>query len=132
MRVVLGREEEVMIKGVNSVVIWTEDVKKLAPFYQDTLGLKASDMGDEFAVFDIGGSQQLALGVHSEVKGRSKEPNRVMINLDVDDAQAEYERLKAKGVQFIREPSSEPAADGMIIATLQDPDGNTLQLFQNA
>jgi predicted enzyme related to lactoylglutathione lyase len=121
-----------MIKGVNSVIIWTEDVKKLAPFYSDTLGLKTSEIGDEFAVFDLGGAQQLALGVHSEVKGRSKEPNRVMVNLDVDDIQSEYERLKAKGVQFVREPSAEPAADGTIIATLQDPDGNTLQLFQSA
>jgi resuscitation-promoting factor RpfA len=119
-----------MIKGVNSVVIWTEDVKKLAPFYRDTLGLKTSDVGDDFAVFDLGGSQQLALGNHSEVKGRSKEPNRVMVNLDVDDIQSEYERLRAKGVQFVREPSVEATADGMIIATLQDPDGNTLQLFQ--
>jgi predicted enzyme related to lactoylglutathione lyase len=126
----LGRKEDAMIKGVNSVVIWTEDVKKLAPFYRDTLGLKTSEMGDEFAVFEIGGTQQLGLGVHSEVKGRSKEPNRVMINLDVDDCRAEYERLKAKGVQFVREPSSEPM-DGTIIATLQDPDGNTLQLFQS-
>jgi lactoylglutathione lyase len=119
-----------MIKGVNSVVIWTEDVKKLAPFYRDTLGLKTTDMGDEFAVFEIGGKQQLGLGVHSEVKGRSKEPNRVMVNLDVDDCQSEYERLKAKGVQFVREPTAEPM-DGTIIATLQDPDGNTLQLFQS-
>ena len=118
-----------MIKGGNSVIIWTEDVSKLAPFYRDTLGLKASEVGDAFAVFEIGGAQQLALGVHSEVKGRSKEPNRVMVNLDVDDCRSEYERLKAKGVQFLREPRAEPM-DGTIIATLQDPDGNTLQLFQ--
>jgi lactoylglutathione lyase len=121
-----------MIKGVNSVVIWTEDVKKLTPFYRDTLGLKISDAGDEFAMFDLAGGPQLALGLHSEVKGKSKEPNRVMVNLDVENLNSEYERLKAKGVQFIREPSSEPEADGMMIATLQDPDGNTLQLFQSA
>jgi lactoylglutathione lyase len=119
-----------MIKGINGVVIWTEDVKKLVPFYSDTLGLKMSDAGDDFAMFDLGGGPPLALGLHSEVKGRSKEPNRVMINLDVDDIQAEYQRLKAKGVQFLREPSPEPEAEGMVIATLQDPDGNTLQLFQ--
>jgi predicted enzyme related to lactoylglutathione lyase len=100
-----------MIKGVNSVIIWTEDVKKLTPFYRDTLGLKASDVGEEFAVFDIGGSQQFALGNHSEVKGRSREPNRVMVNLDVDDCRAEYKRLKAKGVQFVREPSVDAVAD---------------------
>jgi lactoylglutathione lyase len=121
-----------MIKGVNSVVIWTEDVKKLADFYRDTLGLKVSDAGDEFAMFDLAGGPQLALGLHSEVKGKSKEPDRVMVNLDVDDIQADYERLKAKGVQFVRPPSPEPADQGMIIATLQDPDGNTLQLFQSA
>ena len=121
-----------MIKGVNSILVWTEDLKNLVPFYRDTLGLKATDIGDEFALFEIGGAQQLALGVHSEVKGKSKEPNRVMVNLDVDDIQAEYERLKSKGVQFIRPPTREPADESMIIATLQDPDGNTLQLFQTA
>jgi len=115
-----------MIKGVHSVLIHTEDLKNLAPFYRDIIGFKPTMEGEDFAVFEAGAAQ-LALGVHSEVNGRSKDPNRVMVDLEVDDCKAEYDRLKAKGVEFIREPSLD---EGFVVATLLDPDGNTLQLFQ--
>ena len=115
-----------MIKGLNSVIIWTDDVARLVPFYRDVLGLDAELFGDEFAAF-LAGGPQVVLGKHSHVRGRSKDPNRVMVNLTVDDCRAEYERLRAKGVEFVREPEED---QGLIIATFTDPDGNTLQLFQ--
>lgn len=117
-----------MIKGVHSVVIWTEDLGRLVPFYRDVVGLKQEMDAEGFAVFAGEQGPQLALGQHSEVKGASRDPNRVMVNLGVVDAQAEYERLTAKGVKFTRPPSED--AGGMVIATFLDPDGNTLQLFQ--
>lgn len=78
-----------------------------------------------FAVLSGG---QIAVDQHSEVKGKSRDPNRVIVNLKVDNCQAEYERLKEMGVEFTREPSRE--AQDLIIATLLDPDGDTLQLFE--
>ncbi len=114
-----------MVKGFQGVIIWTEDLKGLLPFYRDTLGLPTQMEADGFAVLQGG---QLALGQHSEVKGKSRDPNRMMVNLNVDDCQAEYQRLNGKGVQFIREPSKDPG--GFTIATFLDPDGNTLQLFE--
>jgi len=116
-----------MIKGVHSILISTDDINKLTPFYRDVIGLNAAMEGAEFAVFATGSGSQLALGVHSEVKGRSKEPNRIMVDLEVDNCQAEYDRLRAKGVEFTREPTED---EGFIVATLLDPDGNQLQLFQ--
>jgi len=116
-----------VIKGVHSVLISTDDVGRLAPFYRDIVGLKVAMEGDDFAVFEAGSGSQLALGVHSEVKGRSKEPDRIMVDLEVDSCQAEYDRLRAKGVEFMREPGED---EGFIVATLLDPDGNQLQLFQ--
>ena len=62
------------------------------------------------------------------MKGKSRDPNRVIVNLSVDNCQVEYERLKGLGVKFIREPSRE--AQDLTIATFLDPDGNTLQLFE--
>ena len=112
-----------------SVIIWTEDLERLLPFYRDTLGLKAQTQGD-FALLEIGGKQPLALGKHSEVSGKTKEPYRMMVNLTVDDIQATYEDLKGKGVQFTRPPEKDQG--DFMIATFQDPDGNTLQLFQDA
>lgn len=118
-----------MIKGVHSTIIWTEDLGRLLPFYRDTLGLKTQMETGEFVVFAAEQGTPLCLGVHSEVKGQSRDPSRVMIDLAVDDCQEEYGRLRAKGVEFIREPSVDPN-DGITIATLNDPDGNILQLMQ--
>jgi predicted enzyme related to lactoylglutathione lyase len=117
-----------MIKGVHSTVIWTDDLSRLTAFYRDTMGMTTEMESPEFVVF-AGAPSQLALGRHSEVAGPSKDPYRVMVDLIVDDCQAEYERLKAKGVEFLRPPGQDQAG-GFTIATLRDIDGNTLQLFQ--
>ncbi len=118
-----------MIKGVHSVIVWTEDLGRLLPFYRDTLGLRTEMDTPEFVVFAADQGAQLCLGVHSEVKGASRDPNRFMVDLTVDDCKREYERLRGRGVEFIREPSVD-VADGIIIATCKDPDGNLLQIFQ--
>jgi predicted enzyme related to lactoylglutathione lyase len=112
---------------MHSAIIWTEEMDRLLPFYRDVLGMGTQMEADGFVVL---GGGKLALGVHSDVKGASRDPKRLMVNLSVDDCQAEYERLKAQGVKFLREPSQDPG--GVIIATLADPDGNTLQLFQES
>ncbi len=116
-----------MLKGIHSVLIWTEDLQRILPFYRDVLGLKPQMENDQFVVFESSSGAALAIGAHSDVKGRSRDPKRVMVDFNVDDCQAEYERLRGHGVDFIRAPSKE---DGAIIATFSDPDGNILQLFQ--
>jgi len=117
-----------MIKGIHSTFIWTEDLPGLLSFYRDTFGLETDMEAQGFVMFKTSSGAALGLGVHSEVKGKSNEP-RVMVNFSVDDCRAEYERLSAKGVKFIKEPEVDPG-DGFVLATLVDPDGNTLQLFQ--
>ena len=120
-----------MLGTIHSVVIWTEDLSRLTPFYRDKLGLTTEMESDEFAVFTAAspGATQIALGRHSEVSGRSKEPERIMVNFLVPDCQKAYEDLKGRSVEFSRAPSVDQD-DGFMIATFQDPDGNTLQLFQ--
>jgi predicted enzyme related to lactoylglutathione lyase len=119
-----------MIKGVHSTFIWTEDLPGLLSFYRDTLGLETDMEAEGFVMFKAASGAQLGLGAHSEVKGKSKEPVRVMVNFTVDDCQAEYERLSGKGVMFVKEPEVQPG-DGGNLATFVDPDGNTLQLFES-
>ena len=116
-----------MALKIHSVMIGTEDLPRLAAFYRDVVGLKPEMEDTNFVVFAGEGGAQLALGVHSEVKGRAKDPDRVIVDFQVDDCQAEYARLNAKGVEFARPPSQD---QGAIIATFADPDGNLLQLFQ--
>ena len=116
-----------MFMGMHSVLIWSEDAKRLVPFYRDVLGLKPQMENEGFAVFLLNGAG-LVIGTHSEVQGRSRDPNRMMVNLRVDDCQAEYERLRGQGVEFVRAPTKDAIH---IIATFHDPDGNTLQLMED-
>jgi len=97
-----------MIKGVHSAIIWTEEMGRLLPFYRDTLGMRVDVDTPEFVLFAADGAGQLGLGVHSEVKGQSRDPNRVMIDLGVDDCQADYERLRAKGWNSCGSPARTP------------------------
>ena len=114
-----------MLSSLHSVLIGTEDVQRLLPFYRDVLGLKPLVETDQFAVFPAVG---LRIGTHSDVRGPARDPNRVMVNFRVEDCQAEYERLVELGVKFSREPSPDAIH---IVATFSDPDGNILQLMQD-
>jgi len=119
-----------MIKKFAGVSIWSEDLHNLLPFYRDMLSLKVVHESEGFVV--LGENQSdwptLGLGTHSEVHGRNPDPARHMVGFETDDLMAECQRLKEAGVEFIEEPT-EYGSD-MSIATLKDPEGNLVQLWQ--
>ena len=116
-----------MIKGFGGASIWSQDLNNLLPFYRDTLGLKPTLESERFVLFGDPNAPSLGLGSHSDVKGKNNDPARHMVGLTTDDVRGDYERLKAKGVEFIEEPTN---YDQITIATLKDPEGNLVQLFQ--
>ena len=65
---------------------------------------------------------------HSKAKGQSKEPFRVMFNLEVDDIEKEVKRLKGAKVKLITGIYHVP--DYGLIATFADPEGNYFQFVQ--
>jgi predicted enzyme related to lactoylglutathione lyase len=118
-----------MIKKFAGVSIWSEDLNNLLPFYRDVLGLKVLQESEGFVVFGEGfDSATLGLGTHSEVHGRNSAPSRHMVGLESDDLAADWKRLKETGVEFIEDPTH--YGDGMSIATLKDPEGNLVQIWQ--
>jgi predicted enzyme related to lactoylglutathione lyase len=120
-----------MIKGLSTAGIWSEDLQKnLLPFYRDVLGMAVAVDTPEFVVLGTNpGGPSVTLGTHSEVKGKNSDPARHMVGLAVDDVRAEYARLKAKGVEFVDEPTEFPQ---VTVVTLKDPEGNYVQLLQFA
>jgi len=85
-----------MITGLRGATIWSEDVNNLRPFYRDVLGLPVALEASGFVVLGQRMAPALALGTHSEVRGRNSDPARHMIGLTTDDITADWKRLKGR------------------------------------
>ena len=116
-----------MITGLRGATIWSEDLNNLLPFYRDRLGLPVAIQIPGFAVLGAPGGASLALGTHSEVRGRNADPARHMVGLATDDVDADWTRLTREGVEFVEKPTD---YGQLRIATLKDPEGNLVQLLQ--
>jgi catechol 2,3-dioxygenase-like lactoylglutathione lyase family enzyme len=116
-----------MITGVRGATIWSEDLNRLLPFYRDVLGLPVAIDTPGFVVLGRRDSPTLALGTHSEVRGKNADPARHMVGLTSDDIMADCKRLKDAGVLFIEDPKNH---GDVWVATFKDPDDNLLQLLQ--
>jgi catechol 2,3-dioxygenase-like lactoylglutathione lyase family enzyme len=116
-----------MIRGLGGASIWSNDLNNLLPFYRDILGVPVVQESERFVLLGEANAPALGLGSHSEIRGRATDPYRHMVGLTTDDIHADAARLKAAGVEFIEEPNQQ---DGLTLATLRDPEGNLVQLFQ--
>ncbi len=111
----------------SSLMIGSSQPKVLAEFYEKVFDKKPDWNDGSWYGFQVG-SCNLTIGEHSEVKGKSSEPQRLIINLDTKDVEKEFERIKAIGAEVIKAPYSPGEVEGMLIATFADPDGNYFQL----
>ena len=112
--------------NLNSLMVGTHDPKRLADFYEKVLDKKPDMQEGSWYGFSAG-STYLSIGEHSEVKGTSKEPPRLMLCFESSEVKDEFERIsKIDGVKIIKEPYE---IQGAWIATLADPDGNYFQLM---
>lgn len=113
---------------LNGVMLGSENPKVLGEFYNKVFGA-AGWQEDDWYGYQVGGGQFM-VGPHSDIKGQSKEPARIMINLEFADVNAGFEELKGKGAKVIAEPyqPDESGNPKVWLATLADPDGNFLQL----
>lgn len=109
---------------LNSIMIGTSNPKALAEFYEKALGKAANSMEGNWYNWEFG-TLYFSIGEHSEVKGKAKEPERIIWNLETKDVKGEFERIKAIGATVIKEPYE---MGGGWIATFADPDGNYFQL----
>ena len=91
------------------------------------LGLSPRSDRDGFVNFEFG-EQRLTVAVHSEIESVNRDPLHIMINLITNDIAADYSTAVDRGARSLRPPELEQW--GGSIATLQDPDGNIVQLMQ--
>lgn len=108
--------------SIGSLLVGSSNVDAMKQWYRDAFDITENDMG----AFELG-PVQFFIEAHSEVSGPTKEPARVLINLDVEDCRALESHLDGLGVRWVRKVEQE---DFGLIGTVADPDGNYVQVIQ--
>jgi predicted enzyme related to lactoylglutathione lyase len=132
---------------INSTQLWVHDQAEALTFYADKLGWKVvsditiPEMGNfrwlavapadqpEMAVvlMAIPGAPVMDSATADQVRNLMGKGFAGTLFLSTDDCVAEVARLKARGVEFIEEPSERPYG---IDAGFRDPSGNHIRLAQ--
>jgi predicted enzyme related to lactoylglutathione lyase len=111
----------------NNILIGSEDPQRLVDYYTKIFGKPVMSDGG-YTGWQIG-SGFIAIGPHSEVKGKSAHPGRIIWNIETADVPTEFAKLKDAGAIVVREPYSFEGYPDAWIATLADPDDNYFQLM---
>lgn len=124
----------VALKRIDVAVLFTADLGRAKAFYRDTLGLPVQFEDEESAFFGLETASLMVLSrpgaqdlLSSEaVEARHPAGATSQLVSFVDDVDAVYSELAAKGVEFIREPIDRPW--GMRTAHFKDPDGHVWEI----
>lgn len=106
-------------------MIGSSQPKVLSEFYTKVLGMEPMMQDGDWTGWKAGDTF-FSVGPHSEVKGQSKEPARMMFNFETKEVKEEFDRMVKAGAISVKEPYE---MQGAWIATLSDPDGNYFQLM---
>jgi predicted enzyme related to lactoylglutathione lyase len=114
---------------LNSLLIGSEDPRKLKDYYTKLFGAPTFEDGGYFG-WRLGDAA-VTFGPHDEVKGKNREPGRILWNLETEDVKGDFEKLRRAGAQVVKEPYNMGEGDGgeFWIATFSDPDNNYFQLM---
>ena len=115
-----------MIKGVEVICLWAEDVQKTAHFYKDVLGLEL--LPDHHAGrphFNVGGVYLTILKGKPQAAEDSDPPRFPLFAFRVNDLDQAVGRLQAHGVAL---PWGVEERKGSRWVMFHDPAGNLIEL----
>ncbi|HKY52439.1 MAG TPA: VOC family protein [Candidatus Limnocylindria bacterium] len=113
----------------SGIMIGTENPQRLKDYYSKLFGKPTWDDGEGGYFGWQFGDAGVMIGPHSEVKGKNREPGRILWNIETPDVKGEFAKLKAAGATVVKEPYDPGEDSGMTITTFSDPDGNYFQLM---
>jgi catechol 2,3-dioxygenase-like lactoylglutathione lyase family enzyme len=132
-----------MITNIAITTVFVKDIDASLAFYTDVLGFEVGSdvtLGD-YRWTTVCHPSQPELNVHLAIPGPPHSPemvaalNRALdeggmhgLGLNVDDCQATYEELKAKGVEFVQAPEERPYG---VEAVARDNSGNWMVLVEH-
>jgi len=135
-----------MLKQLTHVQVWVHDQDEALAFYTEKLGM---ELREDVTVPEMGNFRWLSVGVPGQdvsitlmaIPGPPvfEEETRAQIQgllakgasgglfFSTDDAQASFEELKQRGVEFTQEPAEQPYG---IDAGFRDSSGNHFRMMQ--
>lgn len=122
-----------MIKGIESVTIFSAEPKALTNFYEEKVGLpkaKEYEMGEnEESVFGFEFENGALLHVMKNPQGNGDDGNqRIQVSFEVENVEEAFAKVKGNGVKVVQETYH---IEGYgYLATFEDLDGNHFQLAQ--
>ena len=117
-----------VINGIGVTVLVT-DLDRSLRFYRDTLGFSRIDGAEGNAVLISGGTRVVLRAIRDAAPVNRR---LVHLNLEVDDVNAVYQDLRAKGVRFTYAPRAVNRGVRLELwaAAFRDPDGHGVALTQ--
>lgn len=108
---------------VAHVILRVRDLDESVAFYRDRVGLELVSQAGAFAFFD-GGSISVTLNANPD---QQRDGSLTEIALEVDDANAAFDEMAQRGVDFEVElrPVMEQDGRSLLAAHFFDPDGHT-------
>lgn len=125
-----------MFNRVAATVLFVRDLPRCVAFYRDTLGLEVTESTPELASFHMENVYFLLLTAPTAAHMVSEQPlelnlesgPRGMLAAGVEDIDATYNTLQARGVTFLRPPTDQTW--GLRTAYFADPEGNLWEINQ--
>ena len=115
-----------------SIRIITDNLDPMVAFYETVTGIEAQRPAPPFAelvspvaTLAIGHSQTVPL--FGEGSAHAADNHSVIIEWEVDDVDAEFERLDQLATEWVQTPTTMPWGNRSIL--LRDPDGNLVNLY---
>ncbi|GCE21877.1 VOC family protein [Dictyobacter kobayashii] len=126
-----------MIDGIIATVVFVQDLARCTTFYRDTLKLPYAGTDANSSTFQLQERYLILLSASGATDLLGSDPNelkiagtpRVVLAAGVEDVDAAYAELKAKGVTFLRPPTDQRW--GLRTAHFADPEGNIWEINQS-
>lgn len=120
-----------MIQGLEHIALASPDPVKLAQWYVDHLNFtiysQSPTSKTTFVRAPNGGMLEIIASNSEPRPQQLRDPGIRHLAIAVTGFDAEYERLKAKGVEFVTSPET---AKGNTVVFFKDLDGNYVHLIQ--
>jgi lactoylglutathione lyase len=125
-----------MIGKIGATVLFVKDLDKCAAFYRDVFGFKQTFNDDVSVAYIVDGHDFVVLQIAAAVNMLGETTltpeqvtgHKMLLCADVDNVDATFTSLTAKGLKFIHAPEDKPW--GIRAAYCADPEGNLWEIRQ--